>query len=62
MQNSIPLNTLKIGKPDMFIFIAQNFKKKFEFSKSVAYRRTRRKPRFSVQFENENDVTPSVII
>ena len=27
----------------------------------TVYRRTRRKPSSSVQFENENDVTPSVI-
>ena len=42
----------------MFIFITRvsrpsNFQ--------TVYRRTRRKPSSSVQFENENDVTPSVI-
>ena len=48
----------KIGKRGMFIFITRvsrhsNFQ--------TVYRRTRRKPSSSVQFENSNDVTPSVI-
>ena len=42
----------------MFIFITRvgrhsNFQ--------TVYRRTRRKPSSSVQFENENDVTPSLL-
>ena len=51
-------NTQKIGKHDLFIFIARvcphsNFQ--------AVYRRTRLEPNSSVQCENENDVTPSAI-
>ena len=42
----------------MFIFITQVLR---HSNSQTVYRRTRRKPSSSVQFENENDVTPSVI-
>ena len=42
----------------MFIFIARVLRHS-DFQ--AMYRRTRRNPSSSVQFENENDVTPSVI-
>ena len=42
----------------MFIFITR-VRRHSNFQ--TVYRRTRRKPSSSVQFENENDVTPSVI-
>ena len=45
-----------MGKKGMFIFITRG-RSNFQ----TMYRRTRRKPSSSVQFENENDVTPSVI-
>ena len=42
----------------MLIFIARVGR---HSSFQTVYRRTSRKPNSSVQFENENDVTPSVI-
>ena len=53
-------NTQKIGKHDMFIFITHAGVMSFKFS-NYMYRRKRRKPSSYVQFENESDVTPSVI-
>ena len=51
-------NTSKIGKRGMFTFITQVLcRSNFQ----TIYRRKRRKPSSSVQFENENDVTLSVI-
>ena len=48
----------KIGKHDLFMFIAQV---RHHSNFITVYGRTRRKPSSSVQFENENDVTPSAI-
>ena len=42
----------------MFIFITRVRR---HSNYQTVYRKTRRKPSSSVQFENENDVTPSVI-
>ena len=50
--------TWKIGKRDLMIFIARmSHHSKFQ----TVYRRKRGKLSSSVQFENENDVTPSTI-
>ena len=46
--------TWKIGKRDLFIFIAWVLR---QWNFQNVYRRTRVNPSSSVQFENENDVT-----
>ena len=52
------LTTYKIGKRDLFIFIAWVWR---HSNFQTVYSTTRYKPSSSVQFENENDVTPGAI-